>query len=58
MIYYCHGFNHSDVYNMPTYLRNFYIKLLIDVKSEENKNAKKANKKSDGSIHRAGIPQR
>ena len=38
MIYYSNGgFTHTDVYDMPVYLRNFYYTKLIDTKKEENK---------------------
>ena len=29
------GFTHSDVYNMPVYLRTFYYKKLVDAKKKE-----------------------
>ena len=45
-MYYGKGFNHSDVYNMPIYLRNFYYKKLIDTRTEENKQIEKINRKS------------
>ena len=37
LIYYGQGFTHDDVYNMPTYLRNFYFQQLSKVKEEEKK---------------------
>jgi len=46
LIYYGEGFTHSDVYDMPTYLRRFYLKELNTTKGEENKeveNAKNSN---------------
>ena len=46
MVYYGQGFTHSDVYNMPVYLRNFYNKKLLSTKKEENKEAKKVQRKS------------
>tara|TARA_Y100000356_G_scaffold121846_1_gene115507 strand:- start:25 stop:204 length:180 start_codon:yes stop_codon:yes gene_type:complete len=45
-MYYGKGFTHSDVYNMPIYLRNFYYQELIDTKKKESKEAKKAQQKS------------
>ena len=49
MCYYSQGgFTHDDIYSMPTYLRNFYSKELIDVKKREKKEADKASKKSSG----------
>ena len=45
-MYYGNGFTHSDVYNMPTYLRKFYSNKLIDQLKNEQKEAEKAHKKS------------
>jgi hypothetical protein len=41
-----HGFIHSDVYNMPVYLRNFYYNLLVDTRKKENEEIKKAQQKN------------
>jgi len=44
----CHhggGFTHNDVYHMPTYLRRFYLKQLVDLKKEEKQQYKKASNK-------------
>ena len=43
LVYYGNGFSHSDVYNMPVYLRKFYHKKLIDLKKEEKKEIDKIN---------------
>ena len=48
-MYYGIGFTHSDVYNMPVYLRNFYYKQLSDTRKKENDEIKKANQKSNSS---------
>ena len=45
-MYYGQGFTHSDVYDMPVYLRNFYYKQLLDTRKKENDEAKKAQQKS------------
>ena len=45
-MYHGNGFTHSDVYNMPTYLRRFYSNKLTDQLKKEQKEAEKANKKS------------
>ena len=45
-MYYGKGFIHSDVYNMPIYLRNFYYKKLADTRKKENEEVKKAQQKS------------
>ena len=44
------GFTHSDIYNMPVYLRRFYFKLLIDQKKKENEEAKKSQSQSKSKI--------
>ena len=49
------GFTHSEVYNMPVYLRNFYLKELEDAKEKEQKAYDKANKSSTN-VSRANIP--
>ena len=45
-MYYGKGFTHVDVYNMPVYLRQFYLNLLIQTKKEEQaEEAKRAQKR-------------
>jgi len=56
-MYYGQGFTHSDVYNMPTYLRVFYFNELTNVKKKENDEITKANKKRN-SISRPAINPR
>ena len=46
IIYFGQGFTHSDVYNMPVYLRKFYYKQLLDVKKKESDEVKKSQQKS------------
>jgi len=48
-MYYGQGFTHSDVYEMPIYLRNFYYKQLSDTRKKENDEMKKANQKAKSS---------
>jgi hypothetical protein len=49
-VYYSNGgFTHSEVYNMPVYLRAFYIKQLEDAKTEEADAVKSASKKGNSS---------
>ena len=45
-MYYGQGFTHSDVYEMPIYLRSFYYKQLVDTRNKENDEIKKAQQKS------------
>ena len=35
-MYYGIGFTHSDVYNMPSFLRKFYYKKLFETKKKES----------------------
>ncbi len=44
-MYYGIGFTHSDVYNMPIYLRNFYYQELLGAKKSEQENIQKAQRK-------------
>tara|TARA_R100000805_G_C3545683_1_gene59237 strand:+ start:27 stop:257 length:231 start_codon:yes stop_codon:yes gene_type:complete len=46
LMYHGQGFTHSDVYDMPIYLRNFYYKQLVDIRKKENDEIKKAQQKS------------
>lgn len=39
------GFSFEQLYTMPIYLRNFYIKQLEEVKKKENEVIESANKK-------------
>jgi len=50
------GFNFTEVYNMPIYLRRFYTQSASKFYEEEQKQIKKSNKKSGG-ISRPGIPR-
>ena len=45
-MYHGGGFTHSDVYSLPTYLRNFYYNKLIETKKEEREHIEKQQKKS------------
>ena len=45
-MYYGVGFTHSDVYEMPIYLRNYYYKKLVSAKEKENAEIKKSQQKS------------
>lgn len=61
MIYYGNGgFNFSDLYTMPVYLRNFYFRKMVDTKTKEKEAQEAANKKgespnSNKKIHRPDI---
>ena len=49
-MYYGQGFTHSDVYDMPIYLRNFYYNKLVETRKKENDEVRKANKKKSKTI--------
>ncbi len=57
-MYYGKGFTHSDVYDMPVYLRNFYYKKLSDTRKKENDEIKKANQRNKSTISRPAINPR
>ena len=54
-MYYGQGFTHSDVYNMPVYLRNFYYKQLAETRKKENDEVKKVNQKSKSRVAKPAI---
>lgn len=43
MVHYGNGFTMMELYKMPTYLRNFYYKKLVDAKKKENEQIKASN---------------
>jgi hypothetical protein len=57
-MYYGSGFNHSDVYNMPIYLRKFYYKTLSDTKKKESDQIKKSQQKNNSKISKPNINPR
>ena len=47
MVYYGKGgFNFEDLYNMPVFLRNFYLKQMNEAVEKENAEIERATKKS------------
>lgn len=47
MVYYSNGaFKFEELYSMPVYLRNFYVKQLEQAKTEEVENYKEVQKRS------------
>ena len=46
MVYYGNGFQWTELYNMPIWLRKFYLKKLEDAKSQEKKAHENATKTS------------
>lgn len=44
MVYHGHGFTWTELYNMPTWLRKFYLKKMEEAKKEEKKLQEEANK--------------
>ena len=57
-MYYGQGFIHSDVYDMPVYLRNFYYKKLADTRKKENDEIKKANQRNKSRVSKPAINPR
>lgn len=50
MINYGNGFTFSDVYRMPSYLRNFYYNKLVDTKKKESEQIKKTNSQKSSKV--------
>ena len=50
-MYYGAGFTHSDIYEMPIYLRNYYYNKLVETRKKENDEIKKAQQKSKPSMN-------
>lgn len=50
MINYGNGFTFSDVYRMPTYLRNFYYNKLVDSKKKESEQIKKTSSQKSSKV--------
>ena len=42
LVYHGKGFTYQDVYNMPVYLRHFYVRKIQHIYSEEKKSHEKA----------------
>jgi hypothetical protein len=57
-MYYGQGFIHSDVYDMPVYLRNFYYQKLLDVRQKENDEIKKSQQKNKSKVSKPAINPR
>lgn len=52
MVQYGNAFSVMELYKMPTYLRLFYYKKLVEAKKSENDEAKQAQKQSKVRIKR------
>lgn len=50
MIQFGNGFTWNDVYYMPTYLRNFYFKKLIDLKKKEKEEHDRVQSKNKSKV--------
>ena len=44
-MHHSNGFTHTDVYNMPVYLRRFYLQKLINLKEAEKEQFEKEKSK-------------
>lgn len=40
------GFTHNDLYHMPTYLRNYYYRKLVETRKKENEKHEEEVKKA------------
>tara|TARA_A100001515_G_scaffold13924_1_gene10427 strand:- start:806 stop:1051 length:246 start_codon:yes stop_codon:yes gene_type:complete len=58
LMYYGQGFTHSDVYDMPIYLRNFYYNKLVETRKKENDEVRKAQQKSKSKVSKPAINPR
>jgi hypothetical protein len=52
MVQFGNGFSITELYSMPTHLRNFYYKKLVDVKKKESDAYKNANKPASTKVRR------
>ena len=57
LMYYGAGFTHSDIYEMPIYLRNYYYQKLVDTRKKENEETKKAQNKNNSTSRPAINPR-
>jgi hypothetical protein len=46
------GFTHDEVYTMPIFLRYFYLKMLIEQKEKENKQATDTDHSPPGIVNK------
>ena len=51
------GFTHHEVYNMPRYLRTFYIKQIEKINNKQSEDAKKQENHQSGKSEVFGPPQ-
>jgi len=58
LMYYGAGFTHSDIYEMPIYLRNYYYNKLVETRKKENEEIKKSQRKSQPKIAKPTINPR
>jgi len=50
------GFTHSEVYNMPRYLRSFYLKQIEKITNQRNEAQKKSENSQQGKSEIFGPP--
>ena len=50
------GFTHDEIYSMPVFLRYFNLRMLIEQKEKENKQAQSAEKSTSISKKPASMP--
>ena len=47
LLYKAHGFTHTELYNMPVYLRRFYTEQYKEWREAENENSETAEQGQD-----------
>jgi len=45
MVYHGKGFTFTELYTMPTYLRNYYLKQMLQTRKEENEKVERESKR-------------
>ena len=50
------GFTQDIAYNLPVYLRRFYLRKLVDVRKKENEEAERAQAKAKASAKKPSKP--
>jgi len=58
LMYYGAGFTHSDIYDMPVHLRNYYYNKLVETRKKENDEIKKSQRKNKSKITKPTINPR
>ncbi len=57
LVYYGKGFSYTEAYNLPVYLRNFFIQKLNKIFKERNKEYKKQEQQASSARSRIKSPR-